>query len=217
MISKLKTKLTALAFIIMTPQVYAESVLSKNLEEEIAKQSGLKYVVTSQNALLECQTCSFNNLKIDPKNQSFSVTIATNDEDKTITGNYYEAIMLPVITSRISKNDLISDEKISYKKLRNNRKYDDYFFEKEEIVGNVAMRNLTIGFPINKRDVAKGELIKRNSEVKIVYSKGAISLESIGQAISEGGIGSKIKVKNLESGKILTGKIIDSRTVRIGE
>lgn len=196
---------------------FADHILINKIEEEISKQSGFEDVLISNNLNLDCKNCRFSNLKIDKEKKVYTLDLKNDDSEINITGNYYEAIKLPVVVSKISKSDLISDEKIEYRKLRNNRKYEDYFTDKLEIVGNVAMKNLTIGFPINKRDIAKGELVKRNTEVKIVYNKGSISLESIGKAISEGGIGSEIKVKNLESGKIIIGKIIDSKTVRVGE
>ena len=196
---------------------YSNSIITNKIEDDISVLSGVQNVLISQNSNLDCNDCKFSNLSIDNQRQTFTLDLLSEKLETKVSGNYYEAIKLPVVVAKISKNELISEEKIEYKKLRNNRRYEDYLTDKLEIVGNVAMRNLTIGFPINKRDIAKGELVKRNSEVKIVYNKGAIFLESLGQAVSEGGIGSQIKVKNLESGKILIGKVIDSRTVRVGE
>ena len=217
MIRKFNFILILLFSLFCIQESHATSVLVNRIEDEIAKQCGLKFVIVSTNTLLDCDSCNFSNLEVDSKKNSYSLRLTNDGEEKLISGNFYEAIKLPVVIKKIHKNDKISDSEIEYKKLRNSKSYDDYLTDKLDIVGNVAMKNLTVGFPVNKRDVANGELVKRNTEVKIVYNKGSVFLESVGKAMSEGGIGSEIKVKNLESGKIMLGKIIDSKTVRIGE
>lgn len=195
----------------------ASTALVEEIEEEISRKSGIELVLISPNSNLECNKCEYSNLIINEHKKTYALNLINGKNKTEVSGIYYEAFKMPIVSSKINKGELISDEKITYKKIRANKKYDDYFTNKSEIVGFRAKKNLTPGLPVNKRDIAQGEIIKRNSEVKIIYSKGAISLESIGKVVSESEIGSEVKVKNLESGKILTGIALDSKTVRIGE
>ena len=44
---------------------------------------------------------------------------------------------------------------------------------------------------------------------------GSMSLQTVGQALTDGGLGERIRVKNIDSGKIVFGEVTAVGTVRI--
>jgi len=51
--------------------------------------------------------------------------------------------------------------------------------------------------------------------VTLVYENGRVRVEAQGQALESGKIGEIVRVKNLSSGEVLQGQVVNSRTVTI--
>ncbi|MGH7930806.1 MAG: flagellar basal body P-ring formation chaperone FlgA, partial [Candidatus Binatia bacterium] len=56
---------------------------------------------------------------------------------------------------------------------------------------------------------------RRGSTVILVYETGALRVETPGTAEENGRAGELIQVKNPSSGKLLRGRVLDGRTVRL--
>jgi flagella basal body P-ring formation protein FlgA len=74
---------------------------------------------------------------------------------------------------------------------------------------------ITAGRPIRSTEIATAAVIKKNDLVKMVYSQGAMQISTNGQAMSDGGQGSVIAVKNITSNKVIQATVQDASTVLI--
>ncbi|MFC1526840.1 flagellar basal body P-ring formation chaperone FlgA [Candidatus Latescibacterota bacterium] len=76
--------------------------------------------------------------------------------------------------------------------------------------------------PVGYGDVLTGQhvepvpVIHRGDEVTVTVQSANMQMSVRGIALQDGGIGSRIRVKNADSGKVTSGVIVDSGTVRAG-
>jgi flagella basal body P-ring formation protein FlgA len=85
------------------------------------------------------------------------------------------------------------------------------------LIGKVARRTLLPGRPIPLIGVADPKVIQNGSQVKVVFAEDGMVITTYATALQAGGVGDIIKLRNPESGLILSGIIQADGTVRIGD
>jgi flagella basal body P-ring formation protein FlgA len=85
----------------------------------------------------------------------------------------------------------------------------------EQVADAVFRQSIGAGRPIAAGDMDRPDLVKPGSSVTLVARVNGLGIEVRGIAMQRGGIGDVIKVKNLSSKKILSGKIVDAGLVLI--
>lgn len=91
----------------------------------------------------------------------------------------------------------------------------NYFLQADGLEFSELVRNVKAGDPIRQRDLKKALLIRRNHLVQfsLSYAPGLqISLQL--QAMEDGRIGDQIRLKNPDSGRVLTGLVVGRNLVR---
>jgi flagella basal body P-ring formation protein FlgA len=116
-----------------------------------------------------------------------------------------EEIEVLVPNRSIAKNEIITEVDLS---LATVEKRGNYL---ESIEGNVvvkARRNLEEGKPIKVSDVTIDRaLVHKGDLVTVTFARKNLLIEIQGLALNNGAEGEVIKVKNLETNKILYGKV----------
>jgi flagella basal body P-ring formation protein FlgA len=84
------------------------------------------------------------------------------------------------------------------------------------VVGALLRRASKAETALNKSLLQIPKLIKRGSLVELIFKKGGIFLIAEGEALGDGQRGDMIKVKNLKSKKIVTGRVIGVNKVDVG-
>ncbi len=82
-------------------------------------------------------------------------------------------------------------------------------------VGAALKSHLAAGEPLEERDLGKNILVRRGDTVSIVARQGGLKVTASGEAREEGSMGETISVINLNSKKIITGRIIGPSQVEI--
>ncbi|MDR3354660.1 MAG: flagellar basal body P-ring formation chaperone FlgA [Synergistaceae bacterium] len=90
-----------------------------------------------------------------------------------------------------------------------------YAWLPEQVVNASLRQSIGPGRPIAAGDVTRPDLVRPGSSVTLIARVNGLGIETHGIAMQRGGIGDVIKVKNLSSKKVLSGKIIDAGTVLI--
>lgn len=83
-------------------------------------------------------------------------------------------------------------------------------------IGAQLMRAVKANTPLKKSLLKIPKLVKRASTVELIFKKGGIFLIAEGEALGDGKRGDIIKVKNLKSKKIVTGRVIGVNKVDVG-
>ncbi len=59
-------------------------------------------------------------------------------------------------------------------------------------------------------------LFEKGVSVQMMFVAGALSIAATGVTLEPGSVGDQIKVRNIDSGKILTGIVMADGTIRVG-
>jgi flagella basal body P-ring formation protein FlgA len=89
------------------------------------------------------------------------------------------------------------------------------FYRLDEVVGQQASRAISVNETLTHRNLDPPTVMRRGHAVVLVYENGGIRVEAPGTAEENGRAGALIQVKNPSSGKLLRGRVLDGRTVRI--
>lgn len=86
----------------------------------------------------------------------------------------------------------------------------------DQAVGLEARTVLYPGRPIRPGDLGPPALIERNGLVTLSYSAGSLTITAEGRALARAGAGEEVRVMNLASRSIVTGRVLPDGRVAVG-
>lgn len=92
----------------------------------------------------------------------------------------------------------------------------NYVISSDQLVGKVARKTLLPGQPILVTAVNEPNLIQRGVPVALIYNTGTLTITAKGIPMEPGRSGDFIKVRNIDSGIIISGTILADGTVQVG-
>lgn len=84
-----------------------------------------------------------------------------------------------------------------------------------EAVGKLLVRNLQAGAALTARDLQTPTLVDRGAMVHLVARVGGVTASTLGKALEKGGLGERVQVENLSSGRTVTGVVRDGGVVDV--
>lgn len=81
-------------------------------------------------------------------------------------------------------------------------------------VGQVAARALTTGQPLRQGMIKPAQVFQAGAQVRVVAQGAGFQVTSDGQALSAGIVGQPARVR-MDNGRVMTGVVLDSRTVKL--
>lgn len=138
----------------------------------------------------------------------------TNQQTKWISGTIRVSKLTPVTTRMILQGEKLKSEDVRME-------MTDVTFAKDsglqsgEIDGKLAARMLPVGTPLWASDLKQEPAAKRGQIVKALLGDSTFEVSVYVEAQENGFIGDQIKVKNLETKKILSGTIEEKGVVRL--
>ena len=81
------------------------------------------------------------------------------------------------------------------------------------LIGKEAVRTIYQGQPILQEDVQSPTLVRRNAIVQMTFVKGGMTILTEGRALDDGSLGSRIRVINLSSKRVITTTVTSANTV----
>lgn len=176
------------------------------------QQSDEEKVVVSVNQIdtLKLARCQ-NPLKVsfpqdNATSQANAVLVSCDGET---SWNIFVPVQIQLMTSIVSVNrvvyagEVITEDDLVYERADKNRLYDGYYKEKNDVIGLAALRAISAGSPLTKKNLKQMPVVKRNQTITLTLRKGAIEIEMIGIARSDGYVDGMIKVLNPSSKKIV--------------
>lgn len=83
-------------------------------------------------------------------------------------------------------------------------------------IGLEARTVLYAGRPIRPADLVPPAVVERNQIVPVAFAAGALSIRAEGRALDRGGVGATVRVMNLASRTIVTGRVRADGSVAVG-
>lgn len=85
----------------------------------------------------------------------------------------------------------------------------------EELQGKVAKRTLLPGRYIPAAAIRDAWLVEQGATVQINFTAGALTISASGVTLQPGAAGDLVKVRNVDSGKIISGTVMADGTIRV--
>lgn len=143
----------------------------------------------------------------------------------TLNGQAYTRVSLSldvrlfqnvVVAGRsLAANEIIAPDSIKYERMDIGRLSQGYLTSLDEVAGMQARRTISPGTPLNKYMLAKPDVIKRGAMVSILVRMGDLEVTAAGEAMQSGGVGDTIRVRNVNSKKVVTAQVLDGTSVLI--
>lgn len=83
-------------------------------------------------------------------------------------------------------------------------------------IGQEARKSIYAGKPVRIEDIGPPTLVQRNQMVQLVYLTGALSISTEGRALDRGSEGEVLRVLNLESKNMVSGRVGPDGAVYVG-
>lgn len=95
------------------------------------------------------------------------------------------------------------------------RLHKAYFSHVEDVIGLRTKRAVSSGSTLHAGVLQRERLVKRGGQVEIVSNGDGLQVRMQGKALADGGRGDRIKVKNLNSGRVVTGTVAGAGLIEV--
>jgi flagella basal body P-ring formation protein FlgA len=86
----------------------------------------------------------------------------------------------------------------------------------EDVDGKVAKRTLLPGRMIPLKSLREAYAVEAGSPVEVVFVIGPLRISVTGVPLQPGSVGDVVRVRNIDSGAVLTGTVMADGTIRVG-
>jgi flagella basal body P-ring formation protein FlgA len=157
---------------------------------------------------------------IAPGQQSFLIAVESGGKEQARLWVKADVRIFQEVV--VSSQPLVPNEIVTVKEVRLERRDVSSlnarpFHRLDEVVGQQAARTISVNETLTQKNLSRPTLMRRGSAVRLVYESGSLRVEAPGTAEENGRAGELIQVKNPSSGKLLRGRVLDGRTVRIDQ
>lgn len=120
-----------------------------------------------------------------------------------------------VPTEAIYPGDIISSGQLEEVQITNPNLTGDFARSVDEVVGRVSKRTLLSGRTIAISALRQPFAVTRGSNVRLVMSMGDMTISAAGTPLDDGSIGDKVRARNMDSGIIVNGTVLENGTIRV--
>lgn len=186
-------------------------------EADIDVNGGLRILTVPAEDLAATGVAS---LDFDPRSGRFSALIeaplgSPQAQRLHVTGRIHDTVEVPVLARSLGRDDVIGLDDLDWMRLRRDRLPGGALTDLDQVLGLAATRTLRPGEPLRHRDLVKPSLVRKGQAVTLVVETAFMTLQAQGRALENGAEGEAIRLENVKSGKIVTGRVIAERVVII--
>lgn len=136
---------------------------------------------------------------------------------KLFYADFNNTIIAPVVISScpVGKFQILNKKELKIKNINIPNIYGGYNFYLNKTAGEEAVIFIPQNTPITKINSERKRIINFGDIISIVYKKYGINIKMRGMALQAGAYGQHIRVKNLESGNIITGRVKTNKLVTV--
>lgn len=163
-------------------------------------------------------TIDVRNVAYEPANGRFNALLVVGGESgqrTMVSGRVFPATAIPVMRRAVSPGEIIRKDDIEIVFRREDQVARDAVTDPNRLIGTTPRSRLRVGEPLRESDTRLPVLVTRSSNVIIRLSHGAMTLTAQGKAEDEGARGDVIRVRNLQSNKMLEATVVGPDTVAV--
>jgi flagella basal body P-ring formation protein FlgA len=151
--------------------------------------------------------------RFDNRNGRFDVTFEIRNEVTSaptrlrFTGTAYETVIVVVPTRAVDRGDVLKAADLATER-RSKAEAGNDLASRDHALGMQMRKRVAAGQPVRNTDFGKPDLVQRDQNVSIVYQAPGLYLTMRGKAIDGGAEGDTVSVTNLESKRVVQGKVV---------
>ncbi|MBT5028089.1 MAG: flagellar basal body P-ring formation protein FlgA [Nitrospina sp.] len=115
----------------------------------------------------------------------------------------------------VRKGEIISNENIVLEMIKTERPWKDAVRSIDQALGYEAGRNLPSGKIIVQKFLKKPALVNKGDKIQILAEKGGMKITAPGILKEDGFADSMVRVLNMESKKVIYGRLLNANTVKV--
>jgi flagella basal body P-ring formation protein FlgA len=131
----------------------------------------------------------------------------------TVDTRYFEPVL--VSGRGIRRHEAFDEASIAREERDITQVKDGYFTDIAQLDRLQARRPIGAGDMITQRQVQKIPVVHRGDAVDLTLVSSFMEITTPGTVLQDGGIGDKVRVRNMDSGKVVQGKVLDDKTVQV--
>jgi flagellar basal body P-ring formation protein FlgA len=120
-----------------------------------------------------------------------------------------------VPTEIIYPGDVISSGQLEEVTVTNPNLSGDYAKSIEEVVGRVSKRTLLAGRTVSISALRQPYAVTRGSNARLIMSMGSMVITAAGTPLDDGSVGDSVRARNLDSGIIVNGTVLENGSIRV--
>ncbi|MFT4183602.1 MAG: flagellar basal body P-ring formation chaperone FlgA [Rhizobium sp.] len=120
-----------------------------------------------------------------------------------------------VPTETIYPGDVISSGQLEEVEVTNPNLSGDYAKRLRDVTGLVSKRTLLPGRTISISALRQPYAVTRGQNARLVMSMGAMTITAAGTPLDDGAVGDSVRARNLDSGIIVNGTVLENGTIRV--
>lgn len=124
-----------------------------------------------------------------------------------VRGKVEEIGFVPGLNRQIAPGETIRESDISWVRLPRRRLGKNIVQSKQALVGMTPRRPLAVNQPLRLGDLQRPVLVKKGSQVWVVYRAGNLTINSSARALENGARGEVIRILNTRSNQTLEGVV----------
>jgi flagella basal body P-ring formation protein FlgA len=121
-----------------------------------------------------------------------------------------------VVAARaVSRGQLLTAADLKNEMRDTSRIHKAYYTDPKSLLGMKAKRSIAAGRLLDANLVHRRQLVKRGTSVQILAGEGPLQVRMKGKALDNGARGERVRVRNLSSGRKVTGEVIASGVIQV--
>lgn len=147
---------------------------------------------------------------------SITVKVPSEKDGRIYLSGWVDVFDWIVCVNRdVSRGEFIGRGDLCLKEINLSRIPDGVLYRVEDGIGNLARTNIEKGRYLRDVLIEKPPLVRKGETVKMFIRSGLLTVTSTGISREDGTLGDQITVENARSGKNVTARVVDKRTVEI--
>lgn len=132
-----------------------------------------------------------------------------------ITGRLQKMIKVPVLTRLVRRGEIVRARDVTLQSVDQSQVPSNAIIQRDDIIGQSARRSLPGGTPIRDGDLEAPTLVRRGALVTMEISTPMMRLTARGKALDNGTRGETVRIRNVQSKRVIQGTVVGLDRVRI--
>jgi flagella basal body P-ring formation protein FlgA len=132
-----------------------------------------------------------------------------------ITGRLQKLVRVPVLTRHVRRGEILRARDVALRAIDQSQVPANAITQRDEVVGQAARRTLPSGTPVRDGDLEAPTLVRRGALVTMEISTRVMRLTARGKALDNGTLGETVRIRNIQSKRVVQGTVVGLDRVRI--